>query len=202
LRIATAALVAGPFGQALEKTGRKGPEKFLLSDNGSRYISAAHGKLLASAEIAQRRIPACAPQYNGCVEGGMRELKSVFYNVWERQVREGADEEKSLLERVEAAIEETVRLINEVIPRPSLGGVTPADVHNGRREAKRQEIQAYRERELSRSDVPPWKRSYREAPRAGVKVEQMTNGELLTKLAFFCPRPLRRIAQRNRECAG
>jgi len=85
---ATAALVGRPVEQALEKPGGKGPEKFLLSDNGSQYISEAHGRLLTSADILQRRIPACVPQYNGCVEAGMRELKSVFYNVWERQVRE------------------------------------------------------------------------------------------------------------------
>jgi len=71
---ATAALVGRPIGQALQKTDGKGPEKFLLSDNGSQYISAAHGRLLTSAEITQRRIPACVPQYNGCVEGGMRQL--------------------------------------------------------------------------------------------------------------------------------
>jgi len=62
---ATAALVGRPVDQALEKTGGKGPEKFLLSDNGSQYISAAHGRLLTSAEIVQRRIPACVPQYKG-----------------------------------------------------------------------------------------------------------------------------------------
>lgn len=119
---ATAALVGRPVEQALEKTGGKGPEKFLLSDNGSQYISDAHARLLTSAEIVQRRIPACVPQYNGCVEGGMRELKSVFYNVWEKRVRERADEEKSLLERVEAALSETVRLMNEEIPRASAWG--------------------------------------------------------------------------------
>lgn len=198
---ATAALVGRPVEQALEKTGGKGPEKFLLSDNGSQYISAAHGRLLTSAEIVQRRIPACVPQYNGCVEGGMRDLKSVFYNVWERRVREHADEGKSLLERVEAALAETVRLMNETIPRPSLGGVTPADVHYGRREAKRQEIRAHRERESSRRDVPPWTRSYWEVLKSAVNVGQMSSSELLTKLAFFCARPLRRIARRNREWA-
>lgn len=199
---ATAALVRRPVDQALEKTGGKGPEKFLLSDNGSQYISAAHGRLLTSAEIVQRRIPACVPQYNGCVEGGMRELKSVFYNVWERRVREGTDEAKSLLERVEAALAEAVLLMNEEIPRPSLGGVTPADVHSGRWEVKRQEIQAYREKESSGRDVPPWTRSYWEVLKSAVNVAQMTSSELLTKLAFFCPSPLRRIARRNRECAG
>jgi len=100
---------------------------------------------------------------------------------------------------VEAALDETVRLMNEEIPRPSLGGVTPADVHNGNQEAKRQEIQAYRARESSRRDVPPWTRSYWQVLKSAVNVGQMSSGELLTKLAFFCPRPLRRIARRNRE---
>lgn len=199
---ATVALVAQPIERALAKNGGRGPEKFLLSDNGPQYISQAHGRLLTSAEIVQRRIPACVPQYNGCVEGGMRDLKSVFYNVWERRVRERADEEKNLLERVQAAVAETVTLMNEAIPRPSLGGVTPADVHNGRQQAKRQEIQAYRKTESSRREVPPWTRSYWEVLKSGLKAEQMTSGELLTKLAFFCPRPLRRIARRNQACAG
>jgi len=196
---ATAALVRRPVDQALEKTGGKGPEKFLLSDNGSQYISAAHGQLLTSAEIVRRRIPACVPQYNGCVEGGMRDLKSVFYNVWEKRVRERADEEKSLLERVEAALSETVRLMNEEIPRPSLGGVTPADIHAGNRGAKRQQIQAYRQKESFRRNVPPWTRSYWEVLKSAVAAAQLTESELLTKLAFFCPNPLRRIARRNRE---
>jgi transposase InsO family protein len=199
---ATSALVRRPVDQALEKTGGTGPEKFLLSDNGSQYVSEAHERLLTSAEIVQRRIPACVPQYNGCVEGGMRELKSVFYNVWEQRVREGTDEGKDLLERVQAALGETIRLMNEEIPRPSLGGVTPADVHNGRQEAKRRQLQKYRDTESSRHDIPPWTRSYWEVLRSAVNVAQMTSAELLTKLSFFCSSPLRRIARRNRECAA
>jgi transposase InsO family protein len=198
---ATASLVARPIDQALEKNDGKGPEKFLLSDNGSQYISEDHQTLLSSAEIVQRRIPACVPQYNGCVEGGMRDLKSIFYNVWERRAREGADEEKNLLERVQAALEETVFIMNEAIPRPALGGVTPADVHNGRKEAKREEVRTYREEE-SRRDVPPWTRNYWEVLKSGIKAEEMSSGELLIKLAFFGRRPLRRIARRNRECVG
>jgi len=201
---ATAGLVARPVDQALAGNGGKGPEKFLLSDNGSQYISDAHQQLLTSAEIVQRRIPACVPQYNGCAEGGMRDLKSIFYNVWERRKRERADEGKNLHERVEAALEETVFLLNEAIPRPSLGGVTPADVHQGRKEAKQAEIRSYTESERARRDVPPWKRTYWEVLKSGVKLEQMSSGELMTKLAFFCRRPLRRIARRNRnrECVG
>jgi transposase InsO family protein len=199
-RRATAELVSRPVDQALEKTGGKGPEKFLLSDNGSQYISAAHEQLLRSTQIVQRRIPACVPQYNGCVESGMREFKSVFYNIWEGQVREGADEGKSLLGRVDAVLRKTIRLMNEEIPRPSLGGVTPADVHSGCQEVRRRQVEEYRKAECSRRDVPPWTRKYWDVLKSAVNSSHMTSGELLTKLAFFCSRPLRRIARRNREC--
>lgn len=199
---ASAALVGLPVTQALEKSEGRGPEQFLLSDNGSQYISDEHGRLLTSAEIVQRRIPACVPQYNGTVEGGMREFKSVFYNVWERRKRGPADEEKQLLGRVQSSVEETVAQISEAIPRPALGGVTPADVHHGKREAKQQEINRYREAEESRRDIPPWKRNYGAILRSGLQVEKMSDQELLTKLAFFGRRPLRRIAKRNRECVG
>jgi len=199
---ATAALVGQPVDQALAKTGGVGPEKFLLSDNGSQYISSQHERLLTSAEIVQRRIPACVPQYNGTAENGMRDFKSVFYNVWERRKREGADEEKPLVQRARTAVAATVALVNEAIPRPSLGGVTPADVHQGRKEAKQKEITQYRITEESRRDFPPWKRGYWEILSSGLQADTMSDGEVLTKLAFFCRRPLRRISRRNRECVG
>jgi transposase InsO family protein len=124
-RSATARLVGRPVDQALAATGGRGPEKFLLSDNGTEYISEEHRRLLTSKEIVHRRIPACVPQYNGSAEGGMRQFKSVFYNIWEYRTRRKADEGKSLLERVRTAVAHTVRLMNEVIPRPCLGGVCP-----------------------------------------------------------------------------
>ncbi len=199
---ASAALVGQPVTQALETSGGRGPEQFLLSDNGSQYISDEHGHLLTSAEIVQRRIPACVPQYNGTAECGMRDFKSVFYNVWERRKRENADEEKELIVRLRSAVGETIVQINEEIPRPALGGVTPADVHYGRKETKQKEINQYRETEESRRDVPPWKRSYWQILSSGLQVDTFSDGELLTKLAFFGRRPLRRIAKRNRECVG
>jgi transposase InsO family protein len=200
---ATAALVGQPVDQALSANGGQGPDKFLLSDNGSQYISEQHDELLTSAEIVHHRIPACVPQYNGTMEGDMRPFKSVFYNVWERRKREGADEEKGLVERVEDAVEETVYVLNEVITRPCLGGVTPADVHFGRQAAKQRELRAYREaEEEARRDVAPWQRSYWNILKSGLNLEGMAGSELLTKLAFFGRKPLRRIAQRNRECVG
>lgn len=195
------ALVATPVEQALDRSGGKGPTKCLLSDHGTQYISGDHEQLLTSAEIVHRLIPVCVPQYNGCVEGGMRNLKSVFYNVWERRKRQGTDEGKSLIERVRAALDETITLLNESLPRPVLGGVTPLDVHNGSSQVKRAEIEAYREQEHSRP-VEQWKRPYWDVLKSGVALAEMSDGELLTKLAFFGRRPLRRIGKRNRESVG
>jgi transposase InsO family protein len=199
---ATAALVGHPVEQALEENGGAGPKKFLLSDNGTQYISSKHERLLSSAEILQRRIPACVPQYDGVVEGGIREFKSVFYNVWERKKREEANEGRSLIERVRSTVATTALFLNEGIPRPPLGGVTPADVHYGTREAKQTEITQYQHTEESRRDIPPWSRSHWGILSSGLQADRMSDGELLTKLAFFCRRPLRRIARRNRECVG
>ena len=199
---ATAALVGHPVEQALEKNAGAGPKKFLLSDNGTQYISSKHERLLTSAEIVQRRIPACVPQYNGVVEGGMREFKNVFYNVWEREKREGANEGKSLIERVRSTVATTVSLLNEAIPRPSLGGVTPADVHYGTKEAKQTQITQYQHPEGSRRDILPWKRSYWEILSSGLQADRMTDAELLTKAAFLCRRLVGGTPRRDRERAG
>lgn len=197
---ATAAFVNQPVDQALTSTGHKGPTRFLLSDNGSQYISEDHCKLLTSREIIQRRIPACVPQYNGSAEGGMRNFKSVFYNVWVTLKKEEAAKEKSLLDQVQTAVKKTLSMVNDVIPRPCLGGVTPADVHFGRKEQRLKEIQEYREIEENRRDVPPWKNKYWNILKSGLNLEQLSDSEVLTKTAFFCRMPLRRIAKRNQEC--
>ena len=199
---ATAALVAKPVEQALEKNNGKGPKKFLLSDNGSPYVSDAHGMFLDKADIVQKRIPACLPQYNGSVECGVKEFKKVFYNVIAAGETEEADKEKSILKRVDEAVEQTAYIMNHVIPRPCLEGVTPADVIEGRShttiEANRDYVRAEREK----LDPPPWKKSYWQVIRESMGMKERTKQELLTKFAFFCRRPLRTITRLGREGVG
>jgi transposase InsO family protein len=199
---ATADLVAKPVEQALAANGGHGPAQFLLSDNGSQYVSDEHGRLLATAEIVHRRIPACVPQYNGWVECEIKEFKNVFYNVWERRERQNADKEKSLMERVRGAAGETVGLLNYVVPRPSLGGVTPADVHSNEHLTKMEANKKYYEKARKGQANIPWSRGYWDVLKAGLELKKMTAKELLTKLAFFLPKPLRRIAKLNIEGVG
>ncbi len=199
---ATQSLVAEPVHQALEANGNQGPRLFLLQDNGKQYVSEQHGTLLSSNNIVQRCIPACKPQYNGSVECGGKEFKNVFYTVWERRERNGTDKEKNLLERAQLTMEETVHLLNWRIPRPALGGVTPGDVQLGRQVTRKADIEQYKKSEQAKGEPPPLTRPYWGILKDSVKADTMNTKELLTKLAFFFHRPLRRIAQLNREVWG
>ncbi|MBC8470188.1 MAG: DDE-type integrase/transposase/recombinase [Planctomycetes bacterium] len=201
-RRATESLVAIPVHQALAANAGKPPEKFLLRDNGTQYISENHNCLLDAHEIVGRHIPAYTPQYNGAVECGGKEFKNVFYNVWERRKRNGTDKEKTVDDRAQLVAAESVHLLNEVIPRPALGGVTPADFQRGRQTQRQQEIKQYRQEQEARGTPPPFSRPLWDVLKGGVKAEVMSTKELLTKLAFFGMRPLRRVAQLNREVWG
>ena len=201
-RRATEALVAVPVQQALEANGGRPPAKFLLEDNGTQYISESHQKLLKAHEIVSRNIPACTPQYNGSVECGGKEFKNLFYNVWERLETNHTDKEKSLDERVKQAVEDTAHLDNFQIPRPALGGVAPADVHLGLQQQRQKEIARYREEQAVKKTSKPLSRPIWDVIRQGVQAELMSTKEVLTKLAFFGMRPLRRIAKINQEVWG
>lgn len=199
---ADASLVEKPVMQALASNGGKGPEKFLLSDNGSPYVSDEHGRLLEKVEIIQKRIPSCVPQYNGAVECGVKEFKNVFYNVWAKQEGKEADKEKNLLFRVDGAVKETVRLLNEEIPRPSLKGVTPADMQRGLNSFRIEANRQYLEKERIKEESSPWKRNYWDVLKEAMGLKQLTGLELMTKFCFFCLRPLRKIAKLELEGVG
>jgi len=199
---ATDLLVAEPVYQAIEANHGKPPKSFMLQDNGKQYVSEEHKELLSALKIVQRCIPACKPQYNGAVECGGKEFKNVFYNIWERRERQETDKEKTLLQRAQLTMAETVKEINWVIPRPALGGVTPADVQQGIKTVKKEIIKQYRKSELEREASPPLTRPYWGILKQTVKADIMKTKELLTKTAFFFKRPLRRIAQLNKEVWG
>ena len=191
---ATARFVGEPVDQALRTTGGVGPRRFMLSDNGSQYISDEHGDQLKKSEIVGKRIPACRPEYNGAVECGIKEFKQVFYNVWAAREANGEGTEKPLLTRVRAAVEETMSVMNLMLPRPCLGGVTPQDVFSGADVEKRAENQAYVEAEWAKPAPEPWKKTKWEMGREALVNSGMDDQELFTKFCFFLKRPLRKIA--------
>jgi hypothetical protein len=100
------------------------------------------------------------------------------------------------------AAAESTHLLNDEIPRPALSGVTPADVHFGRKAQRQKEIKQYRQEQEARGTPPPLSRPWWDVIKGGVGAEVMSSKKLPTKIAFFGVRPLRRVAQLNREVWG
>lgn len=189
--------------RAMVENGGVGPERFLLSDNGSQYVSGAHGEFLDRLEIVHKRIPACQPYYNGWVECGIKEFKNVFYNVWAELESRGYNCGKELEQRVEEAVMETKRRINEEIPRPRLGGVTPGEAHRGEDIERKAGNRAYLEEELSREVGDNfWRPDDWQLLKDSLFGCIDTNLELMTKFCFFLKRPLRKLTDLNYEVLG
>jgi transposase InsO family protein len=201
-------MVEAPVIQALEFSGGQGPGRFLLSDNGAQYVSTRHGDFLDKLDIVQKRIPSCKPEYNGSIECGIKEFKNVFYNVWaELEERDVAQwvvlEEEEFLVVVQWAVKETIRRLNEEIPRPSLNGVTPADVLKGKA-AERIEInRKYMELQRNKKEVTePWNRNDWGLVKKHLFKGHIGNRELMTKFCFFLKRPLRKLEHLGWELLG
>ncbi len=189
-------MIETPIEQALELTGGKGPELFLLSDNAKQYIGSRHRDFLEKHEIVQKRIPSCKPQYNGSIECGIKEFKNVFYNVWAQREKRGMAKEKPLLDRAQLAVTETLRRMNKEIPRPSLGGVTAHDVWRGIAHEKREDNRYYLEKELREKVViRPWYEDNLGVVERQLFKEEFSKLELLTKFCFFLKKPLRQITK-------
>lgn len=200
-------MVQAPVDQALELTGGKGPRRFLISDNGSQYVSTRHGDYLEKHEIIHKRIPSCQPEYNGSIECGIKEFKNIFYNVWATfELSEAAkSNEKELLVYVQLAIKETLRRMNEEIPRPGLKGVTSADVLKGIAGERREINRKYLEMEQEKKEViEPWNRNDWGMVKKHLFDSNRTisNLELMTKFCFFLKQPLRKLVNLENEVLG
>ena len=202
-------MVRAPLDQALKLSGGNGPMRFIISDNGPQYVNTPHGDFLEKHEIIHKRIPSCQPEYNGSIECGIKEFKNVFYNVWttfELEVREAAKlNERELLVYVHLAIKETLRRMNEEIPRPVLKGVTSADVLKGIAGEKREINQKYLEMEQGKKEViEPWNRKDWGMVKKHLFDSNRTisNLELMTKFCFFLKQPLRKLAKLDCKVLG
>ncbi len=209
-------LVSLPVKMALEENGGVGPQRFLISDNGKQYISEQHEQLLTAKGIVHRLIPACRPEYNGSVECGIKEWKKAFYPMWEKLVEgrdlstldesgefatresgETAAREAEFWELLHLAVRETVDQINTIIPRVSLGGVTPRDVHRNRQDGKREENADYIVREKER-EKKPIKGDLWSTIRAVTDLKNVSGREILTMGTSFTRKPLRNLANFHR----
>ena len=199
---ADAKLVEVPVLQALEANNSCGPKRFLLSDNGTPYISDDHGRLLDKLKIVQKRIPSCTPEYNGSCECGVKEFKNVFYNVWAEMGKKEADKGKTVFERVQSAVVESTKRMNHEIPRPCLKGVTPNDVQKGVAKQQIERNRKYFEQEQQSKEVKPWAKSTWNLVKDIFLEKGLSDLELMTKFCFFLKRPLRKLPNLSPEVLG
>lgn len=200
-RRACAGLVKQPLDAALAIC-HEGPKDFVISDNGSQYLSRRHKSDLDVAGIVHKRIPACQPRYNGSAECGIKEFKQLFYCLWASFGDSvSPDENTALLLRVKRVVELTRIFMNEHIPRPSLGGVTPKDVLDNVAEEKVQANRQYREQE-SRKEVHPWTKPLWQTIADRLKARALSNLQLMTAFCFFLKRSLRKLADVHKGVLG
>lgn len=196
-------LVREPVEMALEANNQCGPKKFLLKDNGSQYASTKHGDLLAKHEIISKSIPACKPYYNGTIECGNKDFKSVFYNIiagydlteFKGVDLNNSDEKKNLLQLVQKAVKEAVDVLNSEIPRPVLAGVTPDDVHHKIDKQSRKYNDQYIKKEQMKEKVERWSKSKWELAKDVLNFKGLSNKQMLIKHYYFQKNPLRRISK-------
>jgi len=196
-------LVEEPVIMAVKGNNNTGPERFMLCDNGTQYTSDRHGKLLAKHDIVQKHIPACTPQYNGSIECGMRDFKSIFYNVVaQHDFKEFAalgfnatDNKKKLLATVALSVKDSIAILNKEIPRPALGGITPHDSYAGCAEEKRKLNHDYLMKQQIKEKITSWSKSQYELVKEVLHNKNLSKKELLIKHYFFQKRPLRRISK-------
>ncbi len=202
-RTCSDALVETPVLQAPEASGNQSPQKFLLTDNGNKYIIAKHSFFPSANKIVHKFIPSCRPEFNGSAECGIKEFKNVFYNQWAKK-KSSADKEKNVDELVQETVTEKVRLLNERIPRLSLGGITPKDVLNGHESEKRTAVQTYKEEQKEREPARPVRpgRELWKVVKNSLDLSNICNEELIIKFYYFCRRTLRVIAKSMKSGVG
>ena len=123
----------------------------------------------------------------------------------EREIinNKGWIEEEELLECVQLVIVETIRRMNQEIPRPSLKGVTPGDVREGIAGERMEINRKYVEQELGKKEViKPWNKKDWAIVKEQLFKGATGNHELLTKFCFFLKRPLRKLVKLEREVLG
>jgi transposase InsO family protein len=194
-------LVASPVIQALKKNNGNPPDKFILSDNGKQYLGIEHTDLLDSKNILHKLIPPSTPKYNGTMECGVKQFKNVFYNVWYEKYHD-ADKEKNLLKKVRAAVKETSHIMNCILPRPVLGGVTPNDVHEDIFLEKIQANTEYCLKEDERKENLINRKDFWKVVKNAIALKNVDDFKLLTKFNFFCKKPLRCMTKLGREVVG
>ena len=119
---------------AVEYSGAK-PKRYLLSDNGSAFISEDFEALLDSIKMFGQQIPPGQPWYNGALESGNRDLKKALYTIAfhdackDIKISTKSVARDHIVSSLEGYCDAAQQMINEQIVRPKFK-TTPVLVLN------------------------------------------------------------------------
>lgn len=125
------------------------PERCLLSDNGSQFLSLSYQELLSHLEINDLKIPPGMPWFNGALESGNRDLKRsilaiAFYeSCVNMKITKRGVSRKAILEFLKLCCDKAQERINERISRVKFG-TTPVAVLRGEEQQKELEREAFK----------------------------------------------------------
>lgn len=156
--------------RAVEYSGSK-PERYLLSDNGSVFISEDFEELLDSIKMNGQQIPPGQPWYNGALESGNRDLKKTLYTIAfhdackDIKISGKGIARDHIESRLEVYCDAAQQVINEQIVRPKFK-TTPIVVLNKKEKESLERHYAFiakkkqqrKERKAVLKDVPVSKR--------------------------------------------
>jgi transposase InsO family protein len=153
---ATCSVAEHALEQACSYSGRT-PNLFLLSDNGSQFISDDFEKAKEKLNIQSRFIPRGQPWYNGALESGNRDFRKVLYTTAFYEAcnkthlaKVGANYDK-IFQHLQSCCGKAQTIINEEIARVKFN-TTPIDVLNNQvREKAKQRIEFVTQKRLERT---------------------------------------------------
>ena len=97
---------------------------------------------------------------------------------------QSADEENDLLLRVKRVVKLTQCCMNEDMPRPTLGGVTPGARRSNQERETISENRRYQEQQ-ERKEVKPWQKTALDLAREAVAASPLSNLRIMTDFCFF-----------------
>ncbi len=129
---ATSKIARQALDEACKYSGQT-PEKCLLSDNGSQFISYRFEQAKKKLEIESKFIPPGKPWFNGALESGNRDLRKTIYTFAfydackDTQIAKIGADSKNIFNHLKKSCHKAFVAINEKIVRPKFKA-TPIEV--------------------------------------------------------------------------
>lgn len=145
----------------------------LKSDNGPQFRKQCTHEL-NNRGIFHLLSPTYYPQFNGKVERVNKDIKEIVRGISDLDI-----------ESISVGIEQLVHDHNFVQPHQALGGITPHQRFSGQEHEVKREMEAFRQRDLSRRGFDAAARSEVKSPPEGITVPIQRDGRTILRVRMY-----------------